>query len=576
MLMSKLVGERFKEKPADCSLVSHEFLIRGGYIRHVTNGVYSLMTPALKVVQNIENIVREEMNKIDGQEVLFPNIMPKELWDESGRYTSVGSEMFRFVDRADRPLVLGMTHEEPCVDAARASATSYTQYPFCMYQFQTKFRDEPRPRNGLIRLREFIMKDAYSFHTSTEDLEQYYEKVKSAYFRMYARMGLGEAVCVAGDNGMMGGKIAHEFTLLCPAGEDIIAHCSHCDYYANSEVAVSKVHPTGRQPTELKELTTTDCHTVQDVCDLCGGAPEYFAKAVIYRLQDGRHVIAFVRGDYDIEECKLQKIVQSELYEATPEFLLKMHAGSVGPIGLMRECNEYIVIFDESLREEHNLWIGANRKGVHLTGFDYARDLDYTPDFVDIRKVKVGDICSCGKGEISLSKGVEIGNIFQLGKKYTKPMNMTYLNAEGVACTPTMGCYGLGVTRCVASIIEVNHDERGPIWPYEVAPFKVHICITNTKNNDMLQAGKTLHDLFRNAGIDVLLDERKVSSGVQFADADLLGAPFRVIVGRDFANSTLDILERPVEVSSKLFDFSKVMAVRNVFEFVQNYPDKTL
>ena len=574
MRMSKLVGERFKDKPADCTLSSHEFLIRGGYIHHVANGVYSLLPPALRVVHKIEKIVREEMDAIDGQEVLLPNLMPKELWDEAGRYSSIGSEMFRLQDRQDRPMVLGMTHEEPCVDVARASAVSYTQYPFCLYQFQTKFRDEPRPRNGLIRVREFIMKDAYSFHTSQADLEDYYAKVRDAYFRMYRRMGLSDVVCVESDNGMMGGKVAHEFTLICPAGEDIIAHCSDCDYYANSEVAESVVIPTGIAPGEFTEVTTPGCHSVQDVCDQNDVTPEQFAKAVIYKLSDNRHVIAFIRGDYEVEECKLEKIVGSQLFDADADFLLKMHAGSVGPLGLRTDGKEYVVIWDESLRNEHNLWIGANRKNVHMSGFDYARDMDYTPQFVDIRKVRVGDLCKCGKGHISLSKGVEVGNIFQLGKKYTKPMQMTYQNADGVVATATMGCYGLGVTRCVASIVEVNHDERGPIWPFEVAPFSVHICVTNTKNTDMVRASELLYNSLRDYDIDTVLDDRNVSSGVQFADADLLGAPFRVIIGRDFMNSDADILDRPVEVSSKLFNFTRKMPFREVLSFIQLYPTK--
>jgi len=565
------VGERFKEKPADCNLASYEFLIRGGYIKHMTNGIYSLLPPAVKVVQKIENIVREEMNKIDGQEILLPNLMHRELWEESGRYTSVGSEMFRLKDRNGKDMVLGMTHEEPCVDVARASATSYTQYPFCLYQFQTKFRDEPRPRNGLIRLREFIMKDAYSFHTSQEDLEEYYEKVKQAYFKMYRRMGLGEAVCVAGDNGMMGGKVAHEFTLICPAGEDVIAHCNKCDYYANSEVAESSVIPTNKTPEKLQEQVTGSCGTIQAVCDLYGLQSNETIKAVVHKLQDGRHSICFIRGDYDVEECKLQKVVQSELFEADPEFLLKMNVGSIGPLGLQKETKEYVVIFDESIKDEHNMWIGANRKGMHLSGFDYSRDMEWAPEFVDVRKVQVNDKCKCGKGIISLSKGVEIGNIFQLNKKYSKPMNMTYLNKDGISATATMGCYGLGISRCVASIVEVNHDEKGPIWPIEVAPYLVHICITNTKNTDMMEAGEKLHNQFVEKNIDVILDDRKVSTGVQFADADLMGAPFRIVIGRDFMNSNDELQERMVEVSSKLFNLQETMPINKVFDFVKHY-----
>ena len=568
MKMSKLIGERFKDKPSDCNLISHEFLVRGGYIRHVTNGVYTLLTPALKALQNIEAIVRDEMDKIDAQEILMPNMMPKEMWQESGRYQSIGSEMFRFKDRNQKDMVLGMTHEEPCVDVARASATSYTQYPFCLYQIQTKFRDEPRPRNGLIRVREFVMKDAYSFHTTKEDLHNYYERVKQAYYRIYARLGMAQAVAVEGDNGMMGGKISHEFTLLCPAGEDVIAHCDACNYYANSEVAHSVVETSGKPVQPLKYIDTPNCHTVEDVCALTGNTPKDFAKAVIYGLKNGGHVIAFVRGDYEIEECKLANLCGSDLIDADEQFLKKMHAGSVGMIGLDPNSKEYKIVVDKSLENEHNLVCGANKDGQHILNVDPARDVSYAIDFVDVRKVKAGDKCCCGKGEISLSKGVEIGNIFELDTKYTSTMNMKYVDSDGKAKTPYMGCYGIGITRAIPSIIEVNHDERGIIWPMEVAPYKVHICVLNAKDKDMLTAGLELEQAMKDAGIDVVVDDRKVSMGVMLSDADLLGAPIRVVIGRDFASSTQELVKKPVEISSKLLNFKTMVEYGDAYDFI--------
>lgn len=568
MKMSKLIGERFKDKPSDCNLISHEYLVRGGYIRHVTNGVYTLLTPALKVLHNIETIVRDEMDKIDAQEILMPNMMPKEMWQESGRYQSIGSEMFRFKDRNQKDLVLGMTHEEPCVDVARASATSYTQYPFCLYQIQTKFRDEPRPRNGLIRVREFVMKDAYSFHTTKQDLHEYYERVKQAYYRMYARMGMAQAVAVEGDNGMMGGKISHEFTLLCPAGEDVIAHCDACNYYANSEVAHSEVKPTGKQPSTLEYISTPNCHTVDDVCALTGNKPIDFAKAVIYGLKKGGHVIAFVRGDYEIEECKLANLCGSDLIDADENFLKAIHAGSVGMIGLDPNSKEYKIVVDKSLQNEHNLVCGANKDGQHILNVDLARDVNYPIDFVDVRKVKEGDMCSCGKGIITLSKGVEVGNIFELDTKYTTTMNMKYVDSDGKTKTPFMGCYGIGITRAIPSIIEVNHDDKGIIWPMEVAPYKVHICVLNAKDKVMLTAGLELEQALKDAGIDVVIDDRKVSMGVMLSDADLLGAPIRVVVGRDFASSDEELVKKPVEISSKLLGFKTMVDYGDAYDFI--------
>ncbi|MBQ7602763.1 MAG: proline--tRNA ligase [Clostridia bacterium] len=570
MKMSKLIGERFKDKPSDCNLISHEYLVRGGYIRHVTNGVYTLLAPALKVLHNIEKIVREEMDKIDAQEILMPNMMPKEMWQESGRYQSIGSEMFRFKDRNQKDMVLGMTHEEPCVDVARASATSYSQYPFCLYQIQTKFRDEPRPRNGLIRVREFVMKDAYSFHTSKEDLHAYYDKVKQAYYRIYARLGMGQAVAVEGDNGMMGGKISHEFTLLCPAGEDVIAHCDACGYYANSEVAHSIVKPSGKPQMPIKSIDTPNCFTVEDVCLITGNVPQDFAKAVIFGLKNGGHVIAFIRGDYDIEECKLANYCGSELIDADEKFLKKMHAGSVGLVGLDPNSKEYKIVVDKSLENEHNLVCGANKDGQHLVGVDFARDVNFNVEYVDIRKVKEGDACTCGKGVITLDKGVEIGNIFELDTKYTTTMNMKYIDSDGKSKTPYMGCYGIGITRAIPSIIEVNHDDKGIIWPMEVAPFKVHICVLNAKDKDMLTAGLELEEALKDAGIDVIVDDRKVSMGVMLSDADLLGAPIRIVVGRDFASSEAELIKKPVEISSKLLGFKTMVEFGDVYDFVMD------
>ena len=476
MKIDKLCGERFKEKPSDCVIDSHALMLRGGYMKGVANGIYSSFMPLRRITRKIENIIREEMDAIDGQEVQFPVVMPASLWSESGRYESIGSELLRFKDRNDAPMLLGMTHEEAAVQLVREYANSYTKYPFMIYQVQTKFRDEARPRGGLIRVREFTMKDAYSFHTSQEDLERYYDICYKAYERIFARAGIPEVITVASDSGMMGGKISHEYMLLTPIGEDSIAVCQECDYRANMEAAecIIKNEMTGESE-ELELVHTPDIHTIEDICNFLKTPLEESCKAVVYQKNmTDEYVVVFVRGDLDINETKLTNYLGEAVHPAVITDDCGLFAGFIGPYNLDRE--KFTVLFDKSLENTHNLSCGANKLDHHYTGLKISRDIGDV-EYIDLAKIMEGGICpKCGKPAINISRGIEVGNIFQLGTKYTESMGMQYIDSEGNLHYPIMGCYGIGVGRLAASVCEAHHDEYGPIWPMSIAPWHVQVC----------------------------------------------------------------------------------------------------
>ncbi len=527
MKVSALVGERFKETPADCVIPSHILMVRGGYIKQVANGIYTQTNLLRRICRSIEEIIREEMDALGAQEVLFPVALPGSLWEESGRYQSVGSELLRFADRNGSPMVLGMTHEEAAVHLVREYGQSYQRYPFSVYQIQTKFRDEARPRGGLIRVREFTMKDAYSFHTGREDLEDCYRRFHEAYERIYRRVGLPEVVSVASDSGMMGGSLSHEFMYLTPVGEDTVVLCTACNYRANMEAAR---HLTRNPPVEEEPLTlveTPGASTIEALCGCLGLPPERTLKAVAYQKASGEVVAAFMRGDMEVNETALQNLVGEELHPAVLEEGGPLAAGYMGPHGLWEGCT---ALFDRSLEGAHNLACGANRPGYHYTGLCIPRDCGEVT-YHDLSRVRPGDICPCcGKAALTVSRGVEVGNIFQLGDKYTKAMGMTYLDAEGVARHPVMGCYGIGVGRLAASVCEARHDENGPIWPMAIAPWQVEICCLRADQPAVKEAGERLYRELEEAGIQVLLDDRAVSAGVLFSDADLFGVPVRVVL----------------------------------------------
>ena len=472
MKLEKLVGDRFRERPSDCIIDSHALMVRGGYMKYVANGIYSSYMPLKRITRKIEQIIREEMDAIDGQEVQFPVVMPASLWQESGRYESIGKELVRFTDRNKSPLVLGMTHEEAAVQLVREYGQSYTNYPFMIYQIQTKFRDEARPRAGLIRVREFTMKDAYSFHTSQADLEEYYEKCHKAYERIYERVGLPEVISVASDSGMMGGSISHEFMLLTPVGEDSIAICPECDYRANMEAAECIIHNTRDDVSEeLKLVHTPDSHTIEEVCAFLNCEEKKSCKAVVYqRNSDDHYIVLFIRGDLEVNETKLTNYLGDDIHPAVITEESGLCAGYIGPVDLK---GDFTVLYDRSLEGLNNLCCGGNADEHHYTGLDMKRDV-LEAEYHDFAKIQQGGICPhCGKPTITISRGIEVGNIFQLGTKYTKSMNMTYVDKDGESRYPIMGCYGIGVGRLAASICEAHHDEYGPIWPLAVAPWQI-------------------------------------------------------------------------------------------------------
>lgn len=552
MKMDKLVGERFKERPADCVIDSHALMLRGGYMKYVASGIYSLNTPLRRITKKIETIIRQEMDAIDGQEVLFPVVMPASLWEESGRYETVGSELMRMRDRSKTPLVLGMTHEEAAVQLVREYGNSYLKYPFMIYQIQTKFRDEARPRGGLIRVREFTMKDAYSFHTSQEDLELWYDKCFRAYERIYARVGLETVLSVASDSGMMGGSLSHEFMLPTPVGEDSIAVCGKCGYRANMEAAENIVESkTAELPASLQTVHTPDVNTIEEVCSFLNIPIEKSCKAVVYQKKNTEeYIIVFIRGDYEVNETKLVNYLGAEIKPAVITEECGLCAGYIGPHALDKT---HIALFDLSLQGTCNLVSGANREGYHLTGLQLARDCGVS-DYRDFAKIKAGGICpKCKEGAIVLSRGIEVGNIFQLGTKYTETMNMQYQDETGELKHPVMGCYGIGVGRLAASVCEEHHDEHGPIWPLSIAPWQVHICCLRADNPAVKTAADKLYRELITQNIEVIYDDRAVSAGVMFSDADLLGVPYRIIISpRNQKLGCCEIVTRDKKFSEKL------------------------
>ncbi len=552
MKLEKLVGDRFRERPSDCIIDSHALMVRGGYMKYVANGIYSSYMPLKRITRKIEQIIREEMDAIDGQEVQFPVVMPASLWQESGRYESIGKELVRFTDRNKSPLVLGMTHEEAAVQLVREYGQSYTKYPFMIYQIQTKFRDEARPRAGLIRVREFTMKDAYSFHTSQADLEEYYEKCHKAYERIYERVGLPEVISVASDSGMMGGSISHEFMLLTPVGEDSIAICPECDYRANMEAAECIIHNIRDDVSEeLKLVHTPDSHTIEEVCAFLNCEEKKSCKAVVYqRNSDDHYIVLFIRGDLEVNETKLTNYLGDDIHPAVITEESGLCAGYIGPVDLK---GDFTVLYDRSLEGLNNLCCGGNADEYHYTGLDMKRDVPEA-EYHDFAKIQQGGICPhCGKPTITISRGIEVGNIFQLGTKYTKSMNMTYVDKDGESRYPIMGCYGIGVGRLAASICEAHHDEYGPIWPLAVAPWQIHLCAVRPDDGEVKAYADKLYEELQSKGVEVIYDDRKVSPGVKFSDADLIGVPFRVIVSpRNMKQNIVEIVSRDKSFSANV------------------------
>lgn len=532
------MGRTQRENPKDAELPSHRLLLRGGFIRQYTAGVYALLPLARKSVSKIERIIREEMDRVEGQEISMACMATAELWSESGRYQAIGKDMFRLQDRNNKPMVLNMTHEEPVVFLARTEFTSYKQLPAMVYQIQTKYRDEPRPRGGLIRLREFSMKDAYSFHETEEDLKDYYMRVHEAYERIFKRCGLKNFVSVQSDNGMFGGRFSHEFQLLVPTGEDKLITCTACSYKANLEIATSPFVAQSASPAPLEKIPTPGMRTIAQLCKFLGISAESTAKAVMLQDKQGTPVVSFVRGDLDIIDKKLQSLVGKELVPAKDEVIAKAGAaaGSTGPIGL--NLGACIVAVDLSVMGTCNVTTGANSDDMHWKGFDIRRDFLDKLSAEEKKRVLIGDFAAARPGDpcpecskpLQETRGIEIGNIFHLGTKYSESMDCTYLTQSGERKNHIMGCYGIGVTRMLPSVMEESHDANGVIFPITVAPMEVHLCALNYKEEPVKLAADGVFETLKSAGIDVLFDDRDEKAGSQFADADLMGIPFRVVV----------------------------------------------
>lgn len=542
MKMSRMLGRRIKEDPKDAKTISHKFLVRGGYIRPVSSGIYSLLPPAERVIQKIEAIVRDEMNKVGGQEVLMPVVLPADLWQESGRYESVGAELLRFKDRNGKDMLLGMTHEEAIVHLVRTEVTSYKQLPLMAYQIQTKYRDEARPRAGLIRVREFTMKDAYSFHTSQESLEEYYMQVHQAYVNIYRRVGLQHVLSIKANSGMMGGNVSHEFMSVADCGEDtlFVSPDGH-SYKANREIAVSAIKFERAPELPMEKVATPHSKTIEDVAKFLNVKPENTGKAVFYTDSDKRLIFVLIRGDFEVNETKLQNLLKiKELAFANDQQILDAGAvpGYASPVGI--DPKKAVIVVDRSIEGTSNLVVGANEAGFHYINFNYGRDLK-NAIVADIATVREGDPCPVTGEPLQMKRGIEVGNIFQLGTKYSAPMKCEYLDKEGKSHPMIMGCYGIGIGRTMAALVEDSHDDYGPIWPMSVAPYHVEICAITPDKENVMEVSEKLYQELQKLGVEVLFDDRGEKAGSMFSDADLLGIPLRAVISpKTIANGSME------------------------------------
>lgn len=566
MLQSKLIGETFKEWPGEATLKSHGLLVKGGYIRQMAGGIYTLLPLARKVTSKIEKIIRDEMNSIGSQEILMPVVATKKIWDMAGRYDSIGKELLKFTDRNDTQMVLSMTHEEATVFSMMNEGKSYQKYPFAVYQIQTKFRDEARPRGGLIRVREFTMKDAYSFHVTKESLDKTYDEYFEAYHRIYKKVGIPEVISVFSDTGMMGGSGAHEYMLLCDAGEDKIVVCKNCNYSANMEVACTdNIEAATKEIEELVKVNTPDINTIEELGGFLNLSTDKLMKAVVYtRLDNKTPIVVFIRADREVNETKLRNLlkIDDEMLEPRKESINdNICYGFIGPKDFA--SLNATVVYDISLKNENSLVCGANIKDYHLKGLNISRDVGNV-EYVDVSKVVCKDSCpKCHEKMINISNGIEVGNIFKLGTKYTKDMGMTYLDENGKSQIPIMGCYGIGVGRLMASVLEAKATEKAVNWPTTIAPFDVHICpIDYTKNENIKMISDELYSKLQEYNLDVLLDDREKSAGVKFADADLVGAPIRVVASP--RNTQNNLFEVKVTGHDEAYMIDKT----NIYEFI--------
>ncbi|MER3427191.1 MAG: proline--tRNA ligase [Pyrinomonas sp.] len=546
-----------REDPAEAEVVSHKLLLRAGMVRQLAAGIYSYLPLAYRVMQKIMTIIREEMNRIGGQEFLLPALNPREIWEESGRWTAMGDNMFRLRDRKGADLCLGMTHEEVFTAIARDELRSYRQLPQIWYQIQTKFRDEPRPKSGLLRVRQFIMKDSYSFDVDRQGLDRAYELHREAYCRIFDRCGLTYTI-VEASSGAMGGSESSEFMVRTDAGEDMIAVCESCGYAANLEKATSRIAPAQDDvgPAAPEEFPTPGVRTIEDLTTFPGGAPaDRQIKTLVYVASaegEPRPVLALLRGDHQLHETKLSDALGgAAIRPAHPDEIRELLGASAGSLGgvrakeIARERGKSLrIVADLALRGRRNMTTGANRDDFHLRGVDIERDIPVDL-WADLRTVNSGEGCPrCDGGTLEVFKALEVGHIFKLGTKYSASMGATVLTPEGKEVPIVMGSYGIGVERVMAAAIELHHDADGIIWPKAIAPFDVIVTITNIKEEPLRRAGEKLYEELQGAGFDVLLDDRDERAGVKFKDADLIGVPYRITVGKKIAEGSIEIFER--------------------------------
>jgi prolyl-tRNA synthetase len=568
MRLSNLFFTTLRDDPSEAEMPSHRLLLRAGYVRQLGAGIYSLLPLGFRVNKRVEQVIREELNAIGGQEMEMPVVHPADLWRETGRYDAIGPEMARFKDRADRDMVLAMTHEEVVADLLSDIVRSYRQLPFIVYHFQTKFRDEPRARGGLIRVREFVMKDSYTCDRDEAGLDVGYWAHHRAYTRIFERLGL-KAIPVSSDVGMMGGSMAHEFMVLNPAGEDVLVLCEACGYAANRQIAPTTApDPAPEDLLPVEEVETPDTTTIDSLAAFLGVPSSRTAKATFFVTGAGQFVVAIVRGDYDVNETKLVNAIEAVggLRPAQVEEIRErgMEAGYGSPIG----ARDALVVVDDLAARSPNLVAGANKAGFHLRNVNVPRD--FTPDVItDIANVREGDACPNGDGTVILRNGIEVGNIFKLGTKYTKALGAEYLGEDGERHPIVMGSYGIGLGRNVACIVEDHHDERGITWPAEVAPYPAHlVALGANKNPEITEIAERLHQLAADAGPrhEILYDDRDESPGVKFADADLLGMPWILTVSpRSLEAGGIEVKNRATgeKVVRPIEDVEAFLAGRN-------------
>ena len=555
MLASRLYSPTLREIPADAVVVSHQYMLKAGMMRKISNGLYAFLPLAWRSIRKIEDIIREEMAKIGCQEIMMPIVQPAELWQETGRWAVFGPEMFKLKDRHDHEYCLGPTHEELITALTRMDTSSYKQLPVSLFQIQNKYRDEKRPRFGLMRSREFIMKDAYTFDADEEGLDKQYKLMYDAYTRIFTRCGLHFRPVIA-DTGAIGGSGSHEFEVIADAGEADIVYCTSCDFAANVEAVQPKAVSQHIHNDKEKELVSTPGqHTIEMVCEYLHAPVSQSIKAVVYKLDD-KVVLAMVRGDHEVNEVRLQNIYHAVNVGMASDEDLKacgLTAGYISPIGL-KTSDKFDIVVDASVMEMEDACCGGNQKDMHYIHVNPKRDFPNVR--VDtIRLIDTHDVCPVCGGHIEMKKGIEVGQVFKLGTKYSEALGCNFLDQNGKSHPMVMGCYGIGVTRTVAASIEQNHDEDGIIWPINIAPYEAVIVPFNTKDEEVMKAAKELYEALNTSRDEIVLDDRKGRAGPKFKDADLIGYPVRVTIGKKLKeNGTVEIkIRRTGEVIEVAF-----------------------